>query len=75
MGEGEEEEDEGDEVATTGATKQEAQVSCYGNIFGIIFFTLMLNLMSTYPSTSCCMHKIRPLNLGPKPGLSGYESF
>lgn len=35
-GEGEGEEEEEEEVETTEATKQEAQVSCYGNIFGII---------------------------------------
>jgi len=35
-GDGEGEEEEEEEAETTAATKQEAQVSCYGNIFGVI---------------------------------------
>ena len=47
-GEGEEEEEEEEEVGTTETTKQEAQVSCYGNICASL---LTLMLVSTDLST------------------------
>ena len=43
-GEGEGEEEEEEEVGTTEAAKQEAQVSCYGNICASL---LTLKLVST----------------------------
>ena len=79
-GEGEEEEgeegekeegEEGEKVASTAATKQEAQVSCHGNILAS-FFYLTLYLLSTCLSTFMLYtHRMVPSNVVPNSSFRG----